>query len=382
MRHTVTEVLRAVSLGCAAVAVVLCALHEGPGGARWDVLAALVVGAICVGAWALLTRNEAPSGPPVPPPAPMHDLPSVLPRNPVDWYLTTGMVLVAFAPWAVFRYATSLEVLLPLVILGHMLLIPWSATVLFLTVKHLLVRRLPEPQRLLAQDALAGSVVAVRFRSTGAEWIRLVPENSTKLIDPPLEHVQQLKLQDAKGDWYGTHGLLPSLFGPDHARKQLAVFGPRFKGEHVWVYWPKRWEPVLSVARRRGHPAYPVAVIADNGEMVWGYAALDYTDRYLTDPANLKATAPGVKARPVRPRPYFRAAVHGRMLVWLGIALAALVPVLLDLVSGGVSALLGAVAASAVIAAPVSATRGISTRPDPNRYNIPPVVDFRTQQDS
>ncbi|MFD7960413.1 hypothetical protein ACFV5J_06315 [Streptomyces zaomyceticus] len=382
MRHTVTEVLRAVPLGCAAVAVVLCFVHERPDGARWDVLAALLVGAICIGAWALLTRGEAPLGPPSPRPAPMDDLPSVLPRNPVDWYLTTGMLLVAFAPWAVFRYAAHLEIMLPVVVLGYLALIPWSAIVLFMTVKHLLVRRLPEPQRLLAQDALAGTVVAVRFRSTGAEWIRLVPEDSTKLIDPPLEHAQHLKLQDAKGDWYGTHGLLPTMFGPDHARKQLAVFGPRFKGEHVWVYWPQRWEPVLAVARRRGHPAYPVAIIADNGEMVWGYAALDYTDRYLTDPANLKATAPGVKARPVRPRPYFRAAVHGRMLVWLGIALAALVPVLLDLVSGGVSALLGAVAASAVITAPMSATRGISTRPDPNRYTIPPVVDFRTQQDS
>jgi hypothetical protein len=70
------------------------------------------------------------------------------------------------------------------------------------------------------------------------------------------------------------------------------------------------------------------------------------------------------------------------MLLWLGIALAALVPVLLDLVSGGVSALLGAVAGIAVVVAPMAAMRGNITRPDPNRYNIPPVVDFRTQQDS
>ncbi|MFH9723001.1 hypothetical protein ACH4M4_08530 [Streptomyces sp. NPDC017254] len=379
MRHTVTESLRAVSLGCAAVAVVLCFVYDRPDGARWDVLAALFVGAICIGAWALLTREEAPAGPPVPSPPPMRDLPSVLPRNPVDWYLTTGMLLVAFAPWAVFRHAAYLEIMLPMVVLGHLVLIPWAAIVLVLTVKNLLVRRLPEPQRLLAQDALAGRVFAVRFESTGAEWIRLVPENSTKLIDPPLEHAQHLKLRDAEGDWYGTHGLLPSVFGPDYARKQLAVFGPRVRGEHVWVYWPERWEPVLSVARRRGHPAYPVAVIADDGEMMWGYAALDYTDRYLTNPVHLRVTTPGVKARPVRPRPYFRAAVHGRMLLWLGIALAALVPVLLDVVSGRVSALLGLVAGVAVVAAPISAVRATVTRPDPSRYVIPPVVDFRTQ---
>lgn len=58
MRHTVTEVLRAVPLGCAAVAVVLCFVYERPDGARWDILAALLVGAICIGAWALLTRGK------------------------------------------------------------------------------------------------------------------------------------------------------------------------------------------------------------------------------------------------------------------------------------------------------------------------------------
>ncbi|WP_327418975.1 hypothetical protein [Streptomyces sp. NBC_01233] len=44
MRHTVTECLRAASLGCAAVAVVLCLVHDRADGARWDVLAAFAVG--------------------------------------------------------------------------------------------------------------------------------------------------------------------------------------------------------------------------------------------------------------------------------------------------------------------------------------------------
>ncbi|MFD3532073.1 hypothetical protein [Streptomyces sp. NPDC058664] len=379
MRHTVTETLRAASLVCAAVAVVLFFAHDRSDGARWDVLAALLTGAACIGAWSLLTRNEPPLGPPEPAPEPMRDLPSVLPRNPVDWYLTAGMTLVAVAPWAVVRYAFHQEVDLAILVLVSLALIPWSLVVLVLTVKNLLVRRLPEPQRLLAADARAGRVVAVRFESAGAEWKRFVPEDSTKLIDPPLDHAQHLTVRDAKGDWYGIHGLLSTLFGPDHARKQLAFFGPRTKGRHVWIYWPERWEPVLAVARRRGHPAYPVVAIADDGEMMWGYAALDYTDRYLTDPTNLRATTPGVRARPVRPRPYFRPAVHGRMLIRLAVALAALTPVLLDAVSGGVSALLGLVAAAAIIDAPLAALRGNNKVPDPSRYKIPPVTDFRTQ---
>ncbi|MEU7034284.1 hypothetical protein ABZ958_11440 [Streptomyces sp. NPDC046237] len=379
MRHTVAESLRAASLGCAAVAVVLCFVYDRADGARWDAFAALAVGAVCIGAWALTTRQATPPGPPVPAPPPMDALPSVLPRNPVDWYQLAAMLLVAVAPWAVFRHAAYREVDLAVVVLLALPLCGWLAAAFWLTVRHLIVRRLPEPHRLLAQDAKAGRVVAVRFGSTGGVWIRIVPEDSTKLIDPPLEHAQHLKVRDALGKWYGVHGLLPDgLTGPDHARRQLAVFGPRFKGRHVWILWPERWEPVLAVARRRGHPAYPVAVVADNGEMVWGYAALDFTDRYLTDPANLRATTPGLRARPVRPRPYFRPAVHGRMLLRLAVAAAALVPVLLGAVSGGVSALLGLVAALAVMDAPFAARRGLAKVPDPSRWDVLPVQDFRT----
>lgn len=377
MRHTFAEFLRAASLGCAAVALVLTVSHDRVDGVRWDVLAALVVGALCIGGWALLTHRTPPPSPPVPGPPPIEALPSVLPRNPVDWYLVVGMVTVAVAPWAAFRYAT-LETDSPLIVLGILPLLLWAPAVLWQTVKHLLVRRLPEAHRLLAQDAKSGRVVAVRFELDSAEWLRLVSETSTALADPPLEHAQMLKVRDADGKWYGVHGLLRGLIGPDHARKQLAVFGPRFAGTHVWTLWPRRWEPVLAVARRRGHPAYPVAVIADTGEMVWGYASLDNTDRYLTDPANLHATAPGLRARPVRPRPYYRSAVHGRMLLRLAIALAAFTPILLDSVSGGTGALLGLVTAAAVIDAPFAALRGNTKVPDPSRWSMPPVEDLRT----
>ncbi|MBT2395411.1 hypothetical protein [Streptomyces sp. ISL-100] len=156
----------------------------------------------------------------------MDTLPSVLPRNPVDRYLAAGMLLVAVAPLAVFRYAAHLEVHPAVVVLVTMPLVSWITAVSWQTTKHLLVRPLPEPHRLLAQDAKAGRVVAVRFESAGAEWHRIVPENSTKLVDPPLEHAQHLKVRDADGKWYGVHGLLRGLIGPDHARKQLAVFGP------------------------------------------------------------------------------------------------------------------------------------------------------------
>lgn len=378
MRHTFAEFLRAASLACSAAAVALCLLHDRADGARWDVLAALAAGAACIGGWALMTRQAPPPRPPVPAPLPREALPSVLPRNPVDWYLAAGMLLVAVAPWAAFRYAAHLEVNAALVALVAVPLIAWIAVVVWLTVKHLLVRPLPEAHRLLAQDAKAGQVVAVRFECAGAEWFRIVPENSTALVNPRLEHFQHLKVRDADGKWYGVHGLLGGLVGPDHARKQLAVFGPRAEGGRVWMLWPQRWEPVLAVARRRGHPAYPVAVVDDSGEMIWGYASLDYTDRYLTDPANLRATTPGLTARPVRPRPYFRAAVHGRMLLRLALAVAALTPVLLDAVSGGFSALLGLIAAAAVIDAPLAAVRSNTTTPDPSRWSVPPVEDWRT----
>ncbi|MEV8533852.1 hypothetical protein [Streptomyces sp. NPDC051211] len=156
MRHTVTESLRAASLGSAAVAVVLCFVYDRADGARWDVLAALAAGAVCIGAWAMMTHQAPPPGPPVPAPEPMEALPSVLPRNPVDWYLLAGMLLVAVAPWAVFRHAAYLEVDIAVVVLLALPLCAWIAMVSLLTVKPLIVRRLPEPHRLLARDAKAG----------------------------------------------------------------------------------------------------------------------------------------------------------------------------------------------------------------------------------
>ncbi|MFI6944317.1 hypothetical protein ACIBI4_34105 [Streptomyces sp. NPDC050418] len=377
MRPALAEPLRAASLFCAAVAVVLFLVHERGDGARWDVLASLAAGAACFGAWAVLTRRTPPSGPPAPAPAPLPAPPSVLLRNPVDWYLAAGMALVAVAPWAVFRYAAYQEIHLGGVVLGGLLCGGWAAAVLWILVKKVLVRPLSKAHRLLAQDAEAGRVVAVRFEVGSAEWIRFVPEDSTALIDAEPQVAQMLKVRDAVGDWYGVHGLNQDPNGPDHARKQLAVFGPRYAGSGVWMLWPQRWELVLSVVRRRRNPAYPVAVVADSGEMVWGYASLDYTDRYLTNPANLRATTPGLQALPVLPRPYFRGAVHGRLLLRLAIAAAALAPLLLDMVSGGTGATLGLLAAVALMDAPFAARRGTGKVPDPSRWTIPPVEDLR-----
>lgn len=117
---------------------------------------------------------------------------------------------------------------------------------------------------------------------------------------------------------------------------------------------------------------YPVAVIADTGDMFWGHSDFETTERYLRDRANLRTTAPGLRARPVPSRPYFRAAVHGRMLLRLAVAAAALVPVLLESVNGTGSALLGLLAVVAVIDAPRAAMWGLTTVPDPSRWEGPP----------
>ncbi|MBT2395412.1 hypothetical protein [Streptomyces sp. ISL-100] len=71
--------------------------------------------------------------------------------------------------------------------------------------------------------------------------------------------------------------------------------------------------------------------------------------------------------------------MHGRMLLRLAVAVAALTPVLLDAVSGAVSALLGLLAAAAVIDAPFAALRGNTKVPDLSRWSVPLVEDFRTR---
>jgi hypothetical protein len=371
--RTATEALRAAAFGCAAVAVALCLVYDRADGARWDVLAALAAGAVCAGGWAVATRGE-----PVPAPGPRqwNGLPSVLPRNPVDWYAVAGMLLAAVAPFAAYRFAADGEMNDGLLVLGAFPLVVWA--LLFVPVLwKLLARTLPERHRLLAQDAKSGRVFAVRFESAGAEWARIVDEDNPKLIDPTPEIARMLKVRDEHGKWYGVQGLLPGLFGRSTVG-EVSHFGAKFKGEHIWIMWPERWEPVLAVARRQGPPAYPVAIVAETGEMIWGYAAIDFTDRYLTDPANLRPTVPGLAARTLPPRPAFRAAVHGRMYLRLAVAVAALTPLLLDMVSGATSAWLGLLVAVALVDAPFAASRADARFPDRTRWTVPPVADLRT----
>ncbi|MET8568976.1 hypothetical protein [Streptomyces sp. NPDC004783] len=374
MSRTATEALRAAAFGFAAVAVVLCLVYDRADGPRWDVLAALAAGAVCAGAWALTTRGEPA---PAPGPPQWKGLPSVLPRNPVDWYTVAGMLLAAFAPFAAYRFAASGEVHDGLLVLGAFPLVVW---VLFFVpvLGKLLARPLPERHRLLAQDAEAGRVFAVRFRSAGAEWARIVEEDNPKLINPTPEIARMLKVRDEHGKWYGVQGLFPGFFGQSTVG-EVSLFGAKFKGEHIWIMWPERWQSVLAVARRQGPPAYPVALVSETGEMLWGQAAIDFTDRYLTDPANLRPTVPGLAARTLRPRPVFRTAVHGRMYLRLAVAMAALAPLLLDMVSGAASAWLGLLAAAALIDAPFAASRANARIPDRTRWAVPPVDDQRSR---
>ncbi|MFD4376064.1 hypothetical protein [Streptomyces sp. NPDC058486] len=372
MSRTASEALRAAAFGCAAVALVLCLVYDRADGPRWDVLGVLVAGAVCAGAWAFATRG-APV--PAPGPAEWRGLPSVLPRNRVDWYMVAGSLLVAVAPFAAFRFAAFGEVDEVAVALGAMPLVFWGLAVVPLVVK-LLVRPLSERHRLLAQDAKAGRVHAVRFVLERGEWVRVIDEENRRLVDPRPDVTQLLKLRDERGDYYGTQTLRPGVLGPSPIG-QFSLFAATFKGGPVWVVWPDRWQAVLAAARRGGSPAYPVALVSETGEMVWGYSAISWSDRYLTDEATRVPTVPGQAARPLRPRPSFHAPVHGRMFLCLGIAPAALTPLLLDVVSGAASAWLGALAAVAVVVAPFVATLADGRHPDPSRWHVPPVQDFR-----
>ncbi|MEU3396822.1 hypothetical protein [Streptomyces filamentosus] len=366
------EALRAAAFACAAVALALCLVNDRADGPRWDVLALLLAAAACTGAWAFGTRGERV---PQPAPGPFPGLPSVLPRNRVDWYAVVWTLLAAVAPFAAFRFATWGEASEVLAILGCLALIFWGL-VFLPRLWGLLVRPLHERYRLLARDAKAGRVHAVRFELESAEWGRIIDEDNPKLIDPKPTHIQMLKLRDDKGDYYGTQPVHPGIVGQSPIG-QYSHFAARFKGRHVWVMWPERWQPILAAARRGGFLAYPVAVVSESGEMVWSHSAISWSDRYLTDPATLQPTVPGLRARPVRPRPVFLAPVHVPVFVRLGVALAALAPLLLDLVPGTASVLLGLLATAALIDAPFAAHRANGTSPDPTRWTVLPVQDMR-----
>ncbi|GHJ92813.1 hypothetical protein SNE510_23320 [Streptomyces sp. NE5-10] len=372
MSRTATDALRAAAFGCAAVALVLLLAHDRADGPRRDVLAVLLAGAACAGAWAWATRREPA---PVRGPSPWRGLPSVLPRNPVDWYAVAGALLVAVAPFAAYRFAALGEVHEVTLALGCLPLFFWGLAVLPV-LGTLLVRRLSERHRLLARDAKEGRVPAVRFELEDGQWVRIIDEENRRLVDPRPDVTQMLKLRDARGDYYGVQLLRPGVLGPSPVG-QFSRFTAEFRGGPVWVMWPDRWEAVLAVARRGGPLAYPVVVVSETGAMVWGYSAISWSDRYLTDPANRLATVPGLAARPLRPRPAFHAPVHGRLFAGLGIALAALAPLLLDLVSGAASAALGGLAAVAVAVTPLVVAHAAGRHPDTTRWDVPPVQDFR-----
>ncbi|MFE5791041.1 hypothetical protein ACFQ8C_00545 [Streptomyces sp. NPDC056503] len=372
MSRTAAEALRAAALACAAVALVLCLVDVRSDGPRGGVLAALAAGAVCAGAWALATRGRPV---PAPAPHPWRGLPSVLHRDPVDWYAAVSTLLAGATPFAAYLLAAAGEVNDAWLVLWALPLGGWF----LLTLPALwrtLFRPFPERHRFLAQDARAGRVYAVRFVLETGQWVRLIDEDNRKLVDPAPSVVQMLRLRDEHGAYYGTQPLGEGVVGPS-AIGPFSLFAAGCRGEHVWVVWPERWEPVLAVARRKGRPAYPVAMVSETGAMVWGYAAIDYTDRYLTDPANLHPTVPGLAARPLRPRPRFRTEVHGRMFAYLAVALAALTPVLLDVVSGAVSVGLGLLAAAALVGAPLAASGANSRIPDAGRWDVPPVQDLR-----
>ena len=66
------------------------------------------------------------------------------------------------------------------------------------------------------------------------------------------------------------------------------------------------------------------------------------------------------------------------MYLRLAVAVAALTPLLLDMVSGAASAWLGLLAAAALIDAPFAASRANARIPDRTRWSVPPVADLRT----
>ncbi|MFF8945982.1 hypothetical protein ACF1A5_27645 [Streptomyces sp. NPDC014864] len=342
MQHRSTPLAR--TLGAAALLSAAgawgMALIRNGAGPRLDILAPLTLAALFVLGWLLVSRS-APPVKPLPATAPANEkIPGKLGALRRDWGLVAAAYLTVWAPCVAACAANEGRES----IVGELYVVLTFLLGAGLSLCNLCLFQsyLDRAQRMLRQDAAAGSVLAVRVRfgtpvretyrhptgrgagQTGVTFLRyieLVPEDETGRQRTVRLHATHV-----------GHSIVVS-------EKHLTHAAARLVGHDGWLCWPTRWREIAGTDKERRVSA---AFVSDSGHVVWGVTQEeDYADFLRNGAASVCETDAALTVTPLpRPSRYFPQ-VHAVHLGIAAVGALLALPFLLDVVPYWARLLLG-----------------------------------------
>ncbi|MGX9890559.1 hypothetical protein [Streptomyces sp. NPDC002276] len=328
MQHVSTPLAR--TLGAAAllsVSIAWAATALPPGDApRLDVLVPLGLAALFGPGWVLASR-AAPLVEPLPvAAAPQERIPGKLGAVRREWGFFLAAFLVVWAPcvgvstsWVKGNGAGPL-------LFGLYAVASWLFGAVLSGYSFVLLRNPLGPgQRMLRDDAAAGSVhaIRVRFRGPSSSYsVELTPEKET-------DRQPTIRLQAMSG----------KNFRQGVGDRHLAHAAAQLVGHSGWLCWPTRWRDIAGTNKER---LVSAAFVSDSGHVVWGVTPSDDYGKYLragAAPVRPTDTAFAVAPLP-RPSRYFPK-VHAAHLSIAAVGALLAVPFLFGVVPHWAGMLLG-----------------------------------------
>ncbi|MET9450675.1 hypothetical protein [Streptomyces cinerochromogenes] len=342
MQHRSTPLARA--LGAAALLSTAvawgAATIRSDTGPRLDIVVSLALAALFALGWLLASRS-APLVTPLPATAPARKtVPGKLGAVHRDWGLIAAAYLTVWAPHVAACAANEgRESLLGdlFVVLTFIL-----GAALSLCNLSLLQSYLDPAQRMLKEDAAAGSVhaVRVRFGTPVRETYRYPTGKGVGRIGVRSSYYIEL-VPEGETDGQGAVRLRTTHVGHSVivSEKHLTHAAAQLVGHGGWLCWPARWRDIAGTEKERRVSA---AFVSDSGHVVWGVTQEEDYAPYLREgTAPVCATDTALTVTPLpRPSRYFPK-VHGWHLGVAAVGALLALPFLLDVVPYWAGLLLG-----------------------------------------
>ncbi|MFD4861625.1 hypothetical protein [Streptomyces atratus] len=346
MQHGSTPLAR--TLGAAALLSAVAAwgaasIRYDADAPRLDILVPLALAAVFAVSW-LLASRLAPPVKPLPATAPPREgIPGKLGAVRRDWGFVAAAYLTVWAPYVAARtaYGDGGSILGSL----YCLLAWLFGVVLSLYAIGLLKNQLGPAQRMLREDAAAGSVhaVRVRFGTPVREAYRYPTGNGVGQVATSSTYYVELVPEDDSGSprTVRLQAMSGYNFRINVGDKHLAQAAARLVGHSGWLCWPTRWRDIAGTDKQRKVSA---AFVSDSGHVAWGVTPEeDYAGYLRAGAAPVRETDTALAVAPLpRPSRYFPK-VHASHLRVAAVGALLAVPFLLGVVPYWAALLLGVI---------------------------------------